>query len=102
MINFKSPIVIPLNESSIAQEVIRNVSIIITTLENTVPYDREFGLTPDFIDAPLNISKELYTVNVLMKIKKYEARANVEKVRFEADDINGKLIPKVVISIEPI
>lgn len=100
MINLENTSIVTLNASNITAEVLRNVRIITTTIKGSVPYDRDFGLDPEFIDAPIVLAKELYTIEVLVNIRKYEPRANVQHVNFEQEAINGLLIPKVVITIE--
>ncbi|MEK3955300.1 hypothetical protein [Psychrobacillus sp. FSL K6-1464] len=87
------------SDSSIDEEVLRNVKVIITTFEGTVPYDRGFGINPDVLDMPVNEAQSFYTIECITKIRKYEPRALVESIDFTSD-LDGTLYPKVVISIE--
>lgn len=85
--------------STIDEEVVRNVKVILTTLEGTVPYDRSFGITPDLQDLPVNEVQGLYTVECIAKIRKYEPRAAVQSVDFIHDTDEGIIYPKVAISV---
>lgn len=86
-------------DSLIDEEVIRNVKVIITTFEGTVPYDRGFGISPDVLDLPVIEAQSFYTIECITKIRKYEPRALVETIDFTTD-LEGTLYPKVVIAIE--
>jgi len=38
-------------------EVMQNVRIILTTRKGTVPLDRDFGISQEFLDSPINITQ---------------------------------------------
>ena len=80
-------------------EVIRNLNIIYTTLQGTVPFDRNFGIDPDILDEPIDIAKAKLTVEIINQTQKYEERASVNEVSFDIDTENGKITPKVVVNI---
>ena len=80
-------------------EVIRNLNIIYTTPQGTVPFDRNFGIDADILDEPLDIAKAKLTVEIINQTQKYETRAAVKEVSFDIDIENGKITPKVVVEI---
>lgn len=79
------------------QEAIRNLKVIYTTPQGTVPFDRAFGIDISILDEPLNIAKGKLTVEFINKAKQYEPRVKVKEVLFVIDSENGNIIPKVVI-----
>lgn len=80
-------------------EVLDNVNVILTTPEGSVPFDREFGMSVDLVDMPMNEAKSFYVVEVVTKVRKYEPRVVIDHVDFSGD-VEGKLIPRVVLRIE--
>lgn len=88
-----------IDESSEIEEILQNVNTILTTLEGSVPFDRDFGLSAELLDLPINEAESLYVVEVVTKVRKYEPRVAVEHVNFRGD-AEGKLIPRVVLRIE--
>mgnify|MGYP003423080626 CR=1 FL=1 len=81
-------------------EVIQNVKTILSTPAGTVPLDRDFGLTQDYIDAPINQAKALFADDAVKKINKYEPRAVVDEILFSGDAITGNLKPTVRIKLK--
>lgn len=79
-------------------EVIQNVKTIITTPAGTVPFDRDLGIDWSLLDLPIREARAKLTVEYIDKVKKYEPRARVKQVDFEANT-EGVLKPKVVIDI---
>lgn len=90
---------INLNVSGV-DEVMQNLRVLYTTPVGTVPFDREFGININVLDAPLQMAKGRIMVEYMEKTKRFEPRADVEEVTFSGDPINGKLIPKVVVHID--
>lgn len=82
-------------------EIYQNLKILYTTPVGTVPYDRNFGINTEYLDAPLPLAQGRLIVEYTEKTKVYEPRATVKEVNFEMDSENGKLIPKVVIDSGP-
>lgn len=83
-------------------EILQNVRTILGTLFFSVPLDRDFGVSGKFIDKPLPVAQSLMIAEVIEAVEEYEPRAKVESVELEqtADDaMNGRLIPRVYVSI---
>ena len=82
-----------------AEEVLQNLSILLSKPKFTVPLDRDFGLSQRFVDKPLSVAESLFRAEILDAIEKYEPRVEVENVTFEQGDAPGMLIPRVEVNI---
>lgn len=82
----------------IAEEVIQNVRMIISTVKYSVPMDREFGIDGAVIDRPINIAKARITNEIFRAVRRYEPRAVIESIDFE-DDESGQLTPTIKVRI---
>ncbi|MER2169042.1 MAG: hypothetical protein ABS938_00245 [Psychrobacillus psychrodurans] len=100
MLNLEGVTILLDHEAPISKEIIRNSKVILTTFEGEVPYDRSFGLTSELLDLPITEARDLYTVECITKLRRYEPRASVIDISFIVDDNTGKLCPKVVLSYE--
>lgn len=84
--------------SSTVEEILQNVRTIISTVKYSVPLDRDFGIDYSFLDKPTAKAQALYSSEIIQAVKKYEPRASIVSISFSAD-IDGKLTPKVEVSI---
>ena len=86
---------------TVAQEVVQNVRMIITTPKGTVPLDRDFGIDAVIVDRPIPVAQAILARDIVDAVKRYEPRARVTKVEFEdrGGAINGVLNPIVRIEI---
>lgn len=80
------------------EEILQNIKTILTTPAGTVPFDRDFGIDWGIVDLPIREAKAKLTVEYIEKIRKYEPRAKVKQITFDAN-AEGQLIPKVVIDL---
>jgi phage baseplate assembly protein W len=80
-------------------EVLQNVGVILATREGTVPLDRAFGVSWEWVDDPRPVAEQRARAEVADKIEKHEPRAEVEEVRFEDADV-GRLTPIVTLRID--
>ncbi len=86
-------------DSTVA-EILQNVRMILSTRIGTVPLDRDFGISWEMVDQPIDVAKLLIQAQVIEAIQQYEPRAEVTKVDFDASDaMEGRLSPKVTVSI---
>jgi len=79
--------------------VMQNVRTILTTLKGTQPLDREFGVSSDFLDSPAIKTRAKAEQEFFMALRKYEPRAILKGVRWEADIKSGKFWPDVLIQV---
>lgn len=94
-INYKNVEILGVNG-----EEVERLKILLTTRVGTVVLDREFGINMDFIDKPYPLSTQLYTIEVIQKIQKYEGEngLKVKTVTFDTDkDDITKLLPLITI-----
>lgn len=83
---------------STTAEILQNVRTIISTVQGSIPLDRDFGVNADMLDKPLPVAQAELSTAIIMAIKKYEPRASVSKLSFEGND-DGRLVPKVQVRI---
>lgn len=81
------------------EEVLQNVSVIISTPKFSVPLDRGLGLAQRFLDKPIQVAQTILISEVMDAIEEYEPRAEVENITFELGDRPGLLIPVVEVNI---
>lgn len=81
------------------EEVLQNVSVIISTPKFSVPLDRGMGLAQRFLDKPIQVAQSILISEVMDAIEEYEPRAEIENVTFELGDRPGLLIPVVEVNI---
>lgn len=77
----------------------QNCLTLIKTMQYEVAYDRTLGISPYFVDMPLEESIALVTAEIYRVIAEREPRATVEDVQFIGMDVEGQLNFKVVINI---
>lgn len=78
-------------------ELDRQMSLLLSTREGTMPLDREFGINMDFLDRPPEIAKSLYTAEVTKKVAAFIPTVRVREVTWRRAE-GGQLKPKVVIT----
>ena len=84
--------------ATIAEEVMQNVRMVISTVKYSVPMDREFGIDGAVIDRPINIAKARITNEIFRAVRRYEPRAVIESIDFEGDE-SGQLTPTIKVRI---
>lgn len=78
-------------------ELDRQLALLLSTREGTMPLDRAFGLNMDFVDMPPEAAKSLYTAEVTEKVSKFIPEVRVQEVTWTGGN-TGKLFPKAVIT----
>ena len=81
-----------------AQEILQNVLTICTTARNSVPMDREFGISPLYVDEPVSRAKAVFTQEVIRAVRKFEPRAKISRVEFSGN-LDGEIFPRVFVRI---
>ena len=81
------------------EEILQNVTTILSTIRGSVPLDRAFGISANFLDAPMNIAKTKLIMAITEAVPEQEPRANVLEVIFDGDGQIGKLQVKVKLDI---
>lgn len=78
-------------------ELDRQLALLLSTPEGSMPLDREFGINMDFVDKPPETVKSLYTAEVTKKIPKFIPWVRVKEVSWSYGE-QGHIRPKVVIT----
>uniref|UniRef100_A0AAU8B6D0 IraD/Gp25-like domain-containing protein n=1 Tax=Dulem virus 34 TaxID=3145752 RepID=A0AAU8B6D0_9CAUD len=78
-------------------ELDRQLALLLSTREGTMPLDRSFGLNMDFVDMPPEAAKSLYAAEVTEKVAKFIPAVRVQEITWNRTE-SGKLNPKVVIT----
>lgn len=78
-------------------ELDRQLALLLSTREGTMPLDRTFGLNMDFVDMPPEAAKSLYAAEVTEKVSKFIPAVRVQEITWSRVE-SGQLKPKVVIT----
>lgn len=84
------------SDSALA-ELDRGVCLLLSTRAGSLPLDREFGLSTEFLDLPPETAKSIYTAEITEKVAKYIPGVRVKNVSWQPGD-DGKFTSKVVIT----
>lgn len=76
----------------------RCLETLYSTRAGSQPLDREFGIDWGFIDQPIPVARSEYAFEVLTKTQRYEPRVRVEKVDYEIEEQEGRLIPVITFT----
>lgn len=87
------PGVIDFAPGSLIEEVMQNIITICTTAKYSVPMDRELGVDASFLDDPVNIATAKLSGEIVNAVRKFEPRARVTHITFEAE--GEKLYPHI-------
>ena len=79
--------------------IMQNVRTILTTRKGTQPMDRDFGISFDFLDSPALLTRAKAEQDCFLALRKYEPRAILKGIRWEADLKIGKFWPDVLIQV---
>lgn len=90
----------PLNlaPATLAEEVLQNVRMLISTVKYSVPMDREFGIDGAVIDRPVNVAKAHLSNEIFRAVRRYEPRAIIESIDFDGNE-SGQLTPRIKVRI---
>lgn len=91
---------ISLNETDEENSILQNVAMILASPRGSIPLYRDFGLSMQALDRPIQVAKVLLIAEIREIIEAFEPRASVTGVTFEIDpEDSGHLIPTVTIEI---
>ncbi len=85
------------------EEIIQNVKIILNTVKGSVPLDRSFGVSGDFLDKPLPLAKVMFTREIVSQVELQEPRVSVSEVLWDSPpegEMDGRLYPRVRIALK--
>lgn len=77
-------------------EILQNIRTILTTYKGTVPLDRGFGISAEYLDKPIPVAEATMASEIMTAVRRYEPRARVAGVTFTGDG-NGALMPRIEV-----
>lgn len=78
----------------------QEIRTLLSTRKGSVPLDRDFGITWDYVDMPINDAMPYIVAEIGMQLEKYVPRISVKDIAFSSDDaLDGQLKPKVICEI---
>ena len=80
-------------------EIMQNCRTILTTPKGTVPLDREFGISAELLDSPMPAIRAMAEQEIFLAFRKYEPRAVIKFITWEAEIISGRVMPNVAIQV---
>jgi len=84
------------------EEILQNVSVLLSTVVGSVPLDRNLGLNATFIDEPQARGMMQLRIFTMETIQDYEPRVEVSEVDFVPNPdaaLDGRLYPRMVVRI---
>lgn len=87
---------------TIIEEILQNVSVLLTTVVGSVPLDRNLGINATFIDEPSQRAMMKLSIFALETVQDYEPRVEVMEVDFAPnpdDALGGLFYPRMVVRI---
>ena len=82
--------------AGLAQE----IRTVLATRKGSVPLDRAFGLTWDYVDSPLNRAMPYMVAEIGQQLEKYVPRIRVKDISFSSSGaLDGVLRPRVTVEI---
>jgi len=83
------------------ERVMQNVRTLLTTRRGTVPLDRDFGISFDFLDSPVNKTQAKAEQEIFLQMKKYVPSATLKQIKWDANVIAGQIWPTVNVEVKP-
>lgn len=89
-----------LSPSTLEEEVLRNVAVILATPVGSVPLNRDLGIDTSYIDRPATVVRPILIGAIKKAIQTYEPRADVVSISVDEDpDAPGRFISTVEVNI---
>ena len=90
---------INLAPETLLEEIIQNINTILLTPKGSVPLDRNFGTSWQFLDRPTPIAESMIIADILEAITQYEPRIVINDITFITNDMTGVITPRLEVSI---
>ena len=74
VIDMSNPPDLTFTPSTVEEEVIQSIYLILNTFKHTVPCYRDYGLSPDWLHRPLPAAQQAYSVALQKALMDYEPR----------------------------
>lgn len=78
----------------------QEIRMLLATRKGSVPLDRDYGLTWDYVDLPMPEALPYMISEIAGQLEKYVPRIKVRDIMFKSDDpVEGILQPTVTVEI---
>lgn len=78
----------------------QEIRLVLATRKGSVPLDRDFGLSWDYVDLPMPEAMPYMISEIAVQLEKYVPRIKVRDIAFQSDDpVEGILQPTVTVEI---
>lgn len=84
--------------ASTRAEILQNLRTILGTVKDSVPLDRAFGVSADYLDQPLPVAQAHMSSEILTAVKRYEPRVQVTGITYTGTE-DGRLTPTIEVVI---
>ena len=89
-----------ISNENISENLMRQLSLLLSTPVGTVVLDRDFGIDMSFVDMPVNVAKTMAAVELARKIKKYVPELVLKELKEDYEEAeNGEMTLKVVVKL---
>ncbi len=85
-------------EDDTTKSILQNISLILGTRKGTVPMYREFGLSMEFVDKPMDVAQTMMYAEIEEAFEEFEPRATLTDISFEAN-YKGELVAVLEVEI---
>ena len=86
------------NPQNEAEDILQNVIAIVSTPKFSVPLFREFGISQELLDAPINEARAKLISEIIRAVRKYEPRAEIKAVKILAGH-DGRLNVRLKVGV---
>lgn len=76
----------------------RQLETLYSVVEGTCPGDRNFGLSNEYQDEPVNVAESTYSLEVYNKTEEYVPQVEIRDIQFEHGE-DGQMIPKITFGL---
>lgn len=97
MINVKDFIIFFDYQGPEIDDITRNLTTLYGTIAGTVPLDRDFGISEEFVSYPIPVAENMLVLELTEKTALYEPRVEVSEVTFDYNS-DGILTPRIIIT----
>ncbi len=78
----------------------QEIRVVLATRKGSVPLDRDFGISWDFVDLPMSEAMPRMIAEMGCQLEKYVPRIRVRDIAFSSDNaMEGHLQPVVTVEI---
>lgn len=83
-----------------SEKIAQNVLNLVRTRRYEVPFMRQMGINPDYIDSPLQFIRAQLMQEITELVETYEERAKVLEVNFINTDGKGNTVFEVKVEVQ--